>query len=117
MQAADSVRSMCESSLAKGEGLNPEANDVPKLMKASIDKIDFDAYQAQTKLSADGGVPHALIMGSHLDHMDYVWSKNSEKISFVDFEHIGYGPIVADLCIMMCQLIGGLREKNESSVL
>lgn len=69
---------------------------IPELFSAAIDKIDFDAYYTSFHLHETNGTPYALIHGE-VSLRDFIWSKTTETISCIDFEYMGYGPIISDL--------------------
>lgn len=58
-----------------------------------------------------------MILGNHFSYPDMIWDKKTESIYAVDFEHIGYGPIVSDVILLFCQLSEGSRLSRQDQFL
>lgn len=88
---------------------------MPDFIEASNSKVDFDAFYANTKEGE--GIPHSMIMGSYFSWGDVLWVPEGEKVRLVDFEHVAFGPIVADVAILMAQTLTDDRIKIQEKVL
>ena len=108
-------------SLKHKNGLNPENTPVANLIQASVDKINFEEFGQTANLfnreeGKYSGTPFSLTM-NQLHFNDMLWQKKDQSVVLCDFEFIGYGPCVTDLCRLLLGASQGFRVAHQEKVI